>query len=114
VYELVVAMDIGRACSRLSGGGLRIIGRICVGDGAFMVMVGIASSSKSCFSSAGVAGAVWLIGMWISIICGLTTMNETTVAVISWDLLLEGLTVEPSFSSPEYTSSKSSNESESS
>lgn len=46
--------------------------------------------------------------------CGLTTINDTTVAVISCDLLLEALDDDPPFSSSEYVSSKSSNESVSS
>lgn len=72
-------------------------------------------SIESGFSSAGVAGAVWFDGIWISIMCGLTTMNDTTLAVISCDLLLEARDVDgPPFSSSEYVSSKSSNESESS
>lgn len=79
-----------------------------------MAMVGSAVSIESGFSSAGVTGAVWLDGMWISTMCGLTTMKDTTVAVISCDLRLEALDDDPPFSSSEYVSSKSSNESVSS
>mgnify|MGYP003629467790 CR=1 FL=1 len=90
-------------------------GRSCeAGDGAFVVMVGRTVSNESGFSSDGVTGAVWFDGIWISTMCGLTTINDTTVAVISCDLLLEALDDDPPFSSSEYVSSKSSIESVSS
>ncbi len=51
----------------------------------------------------------------ISIICGFeTSLKDTTVAVISWDFLLEARDEEPPASSSENVPSKSRRDSESS
>lgn len=62
-----------------------------------------------------VMGEEWEDEIIISIICGLeTTLNDTTVAVISWDLLLEARDEEPLSSSSENMPSKPRRDSESS